>query len=127
MISQRLHTRVFVCTRPVDMRKSFDTLAHLVRTDLGRDPLSGEIFLFLSRTRHTAKALLWDGTGLCLYAKRLERERFASPWRDDGKPINLTASELALFFEGSTLVFRAPLSPPTRTLQVLAPPTLDPR
>ena len=127
MISQRLHTRVFVCTRPVDMRKSFDTLAYLVRTDLGRVPLSGEIFLFLSRTRRTAKALLWDGTGLCLYSKRLERSRFASPWRDDGKPISLTASELALFFEGSTLVFRTPLSPPTRALQVLAPSPLDAR
>ena len=127
MISQRLHTRVFVCTRPVDMRKSFDTLAYLVRTDLGRDPLSGDIFLFLSRTRRTAKALLWDGTGLCLYSKRLERSRFASPWRDDGKPISLTASELALFFEGSTLVFRTPLSPPTRALQVLAPSPLDAR
>lgn len=123
MISQRLQTRVFVCTRPVDMRKSFDTLAHVVRTDLGRDPLSGEIFLFLSRTRRTAKALLWDGTGLCLYAKRLERARFAAPWRDDGQPVTLTASELALFFEGSTLIFRTPLSPPTKALQVLAPPS----
>jgi transposase len=122
MISQRLHARVFVCTRPVDMRKSFDTLAHVVRTDLGRDPLSGEIFLFLSRTRRTAKALLWDGTGLCLYAKRIERARFAAPWRDDGQPVTLTASELALFFEGSTLIFRTPLSPPTKALQVLAPP-----
>jgi transposase len=99
----------------------------VVCDDLGRDPLSGEIFLFLSRTRRTAKALLWDGTGLCLYAKRLERALFAAPWRDDGAAISLTASELALFFEGSTLVFRTPLSPPTKSLQVLAPPAADKR
>ena len=127
MISHRLHARVFVCTKPIDMRKSFDTLARVVSADLGRDPLSGEIFLFLSRTRRTAKALLWDGTGLCLYAKRLERARFAAPWRDDGAPISLTASELALFFEGSTLVFRTPLSPPTKSLHVLATPPTNPR
>lgn len=127
MISQRLHARVFVCTKPVDMRKSFDTLAYIVSTDLGRDPLSGEIFLFLSRTRRTAKALLWDGTGLCLYAKRLERALFAAPWRDDGAPRSLTAAELALFFEGSTLVFKTPLSPPTKSLHVLATHSPDPR
>ena len=127
MISQGLHTRVFVCTKPIDMRKSFDTLARVVGDDLGRDPLSGEIFLFLSRTRRTAKALLWDGTGMCIYAKRLERALFAAPWRDDGAPVSLTASELALFFEGSKLVFRAPLSPPTKSLHVLATGSPKPR
>jgi transposase len=56
--------------------------------------------------------LLWDGTGLCIYAKRLERGRFACLWRDaDARRVRLTMSELQLFLEGSTLVGRIALSP----------------
>jgi transposase len=63
------------------------------------------------RTR--AKVLLWDGTGLCIYAKRLEQGRFACLWREAtaGAPLRLTMSELQLFLEGSALVGRVPLSP----------------
>src|SRR5438132_13800443 len=54
----------------------------------------------------------WDGTGLCVYAKRLERGRFARLWREDGEdPITLTISELDLFLEGSTIVGRVALAP----------------
>jgi transposase len=63
-----------------------------------------------------AKVLNFDGTGLCIYAKRLEQGRFASPWRDDpADPITLTVSELDLFLDGSTLVGRLPLTPPALT------------
>jgi transposase len=63
-----------------------------------------------------AKTLQWDGTGLCIYAKRLERGRFARLWRDDrDDPITLTISELDLFLEGSTLIGRVALSPPAMT------------
>ena len=55
--------------------------------------------------------LVWDGTGLCIFQKRLERGRFASPWRDDGAVVRMTASELALFIEGCELVGRRALSP----------------
>jgi transposase len=55
--------------------------------------------------------LLWDGTGLCIFQKRLEKGRFAAPWRDDGDVVKLTASELALFIEGCDLVARHRLSP----------------
>jgi transposase len=57
--------------------------------------------------------LLWDGTGLCIYAKRLERGRFACLWREPptAAPLRLTMSELQLFLEGRTLVGRTPLSP----------------
>jgi transposase len=72
--------------------------------------------LFLSRDRIRAKVLHFDGTGLCLYAKRLERGRFASLWREDARdPITLTVSELDLFLDGSPLVGRMTLTPPALT------------
>jgi transposase len=74
------------------------------------------VFLFVSRDRVRAKVLQWDGTGLCVYAKRLEKGRFARVWSEDGDtPITLTISELELFLDGSTLVGRVALSPPAIT------------
>ncbi len=71
------------------------------------------MFLFLSRNRIRAKVLHFDGTGLCLYVKRLERGRFAALWRDEGAdPIRLTVSELDLFLDGSAVVGRIALTPP---------------
>jgi transposase len=103
--------RVFAYPRPADLRKGYDGLYGLVQTGLGRDPLSGELFLFVNRRRTACKVLLWDGTGLCIFQKRLERGRFASLFRDDGSAVRLTASELALFVEGCDLVGRRALSP----------------
>ena len=112
MIGSTRSLRVFAYSQPVDMRKGFDALYGLVATVLGRDPLSGDVFLFVSRDRKRAKALLWDGTGLCLYAKRLERGRFAKLWGDEEtSELELTMAELALFLEGSHLVGKVPLSP----------------
>jgi transposase len=66
----------------------------------------------VNATRKRAKVLLWDGTGLCIYAKRLERGRFACLWHDaDARVVRLTISELQLFLEGSALVGRVVLSP----------------
>jgi transposase len=95
---------------PVDMRKSFDTLCALV-SGAGFSALSGELFLFVSRNRTRAKVLYWDGTGLCVFAKRLEQGRFAAPWESAGA-MQLTTTELALFLEGSKLIGKVPLSPP---------------
>jgi len=64
---------VYAYSAPVDLRKGFDGLSALVLNDLGRDPLAGDFFVFANRTRKRAKVLLWDGTGLCIYAKRLEQ------------------------------------------------------
>ena len=113
--------QVFAYTRPTDMRKGFDGLCALVTQGLQRDPLSGDIFIFVSRDRIRAKTLQWDGTGLCLDAKRLERGRFAPLWREKGDdPIPLTISELDLFLDGSTLVGRVALAPPAITQFSLA-------
>ena len=95
------------------MRKGFDGLSALARDGLGREPTSGDMFLFVSRNRIRAKVLMWDGTGLCLYAKRLERGRFAALWGcHQGEEIELTQSELQLFLEGNQEVGRRPFSPP---------------
>jgi transposase len=107
---------VYAYGAPVDMRKGFDGLCALVTQQLARDPLDGEVYLFLSRNRIRTKALHFDGTGLCVYAKRLERGRFAALWRDAAAdPITLTVSELDLFLDGSTLVGRVALTPPALT------------
>ena len=103
--------RVFAYPEPVDLRKGYDGLFGLVKQGLGRDPLSGDLFLFVNKRRAGCKVLVWDGTGLCIFQKRLERGRFASPWREDGDVVRMTASELALFIEGCQLVGRRALSP----------------
>jgi transposase len=103
------------------MRKGFDGLTALVAEGLHRDALSGDAFIFVSRDRVRAKVLHWDGTGLCIYAKRLERGRFARLWCDEpDAPITLTVSELDLFLDGSTIVGRLALSPPPVTQFLLA-------
>ena len=112
---------VYAYTQPTDMRKGFDGLSALVTEGLCRNPLDGDVFLFVSRDRVRARTLQWDGTGLCMYAKRLERGRFAHLWREKGEdPISLTVSELELFFEGSTFVGRVALTPPALTQFSLA-------
>lgn len=112
MIGVSGRVRVFAYAGPADMRKGYEGLSALVRNELGRDPLSGDLYLFCNRLRHRAKVLLWDGTGLCLYAKRLEKGRFACLWRDDTRDaLELTDSELRLFLEGCKLVGRVALSP----------------
>ena len=104
---------VYAYARPCDMRKSFDTLAALVTQGMGRDLLGGDVFLFVGRNRKRAKALFFDGTGLCLYAKRLEKGRFAAVWKRARReePVALTLPELTLFFEGGEVLGRQTLSP----------------
>ncbi len=112
MIGSTRQVTVWAYGGPADLRKGFDGLSGLVSQGLRHDPLSGDCYLFVNATRKRAKVLLWDGTGLCIYAKRLERGRFACLWREaDARVVRLTMSELQLFLEGSTLVGRVPLSP----------------
>lgn len=121
MIGSSRAVRVLAYAGPVDMRKSYEGLGALVRNELRRDLMSGELYLFTNRRRTRAKVLLFDGTGLCIYMKRLDKGRFAKLWRNehDGGALSLTMSELTLFLEGSQLVGRRPLSPPAITQQDL--------
>jgi transposase len=80
--------RVWVATTPVDMRKSFDSLAEVVRSFLSRDPLTGQMFVFRNRGGQLVKILWWDQNGLAIYYKRLEQGVFLFP------PGNTTAVEI---------------------------------
>lgn len=113
MIPSTRQIRVWACSVPVNMRRSFDGLFAVARLQMGRDPLAGDMFLFVARNRKQARVLHWDGTGLVIMAKRLEKGRFNAPWEGDrSKPWCLTPSELSLFLEGSRLVGRFEVSPP---------------
>ena len=108
MLTPSRSRRVFAYQQPCDMRKQYDSLAAIVTEAMGRNFLSGDLYLFVAKRRKRAKVLYFDGTGLCLFAKRLAKGHFAAPWncRDE-----LTESELQLLLEGAELTFRLPLSP----------------
>jgi transposase len=113
MIGSTRNIRVYAAARPVSMNKGIDGLALIVRAELGRDPMSGDLFLFVGRDRRRAKVLYFDGTGMCVFYKRLDKGRFASVWHNErDRQIEMTSTELTLFIEGSSLVGRFPLSPP---------------
>ena len=122
MIGSSRNLRVFAYAGPADLRKGFDGLYGIVTAELLRDPLDGDCFLFVNRARTRAKVLLWDGTGLCIYMKRLEQGKFASLWdeRRSRTSVELTMSELSLFLEGSEWVGRVSLSPKQIKPMVLA-------
>jgi len=98
---------IYFCLAPVNMRYGFDGLSALVRNTLCLDPLSGHLFLFLSRRRDRAKLLFWDKDGYALFYKRLERGRFHAPRIEratDGAQVALLASrEMVLLLEGIDL------------------------
>ena len=114
---------VYAFDEPCDMRKSFDTLAALVTEHMKRDVLIGDLYLFVSRDRKRAKVLYFDGTGMCLFAKRLERGQFSAVWKraKGSSGFEMTLTELALFVEGSESLGRHPLSPPLLRKSDLTP------
>ena len=122
MIGHARGVQVFAYGEPVDMRKSFDTLSALVEGGMKRKVLTGDVFLFVARNRKRAKVLYFDGTGLCLLAKRLEKGCFARVHAVVGeREVMMTLSELSLFIEGSEAIGRAPLSPPLLRVADLSP------
>ena len=103
-MDQSLRVAVYLCTAPTDMRKGFDTLAALIREHLGRDPLSGDLFVFLSRGKDRLKALAWESDGFVLWYKRLEEGTYRLPPCPPGdKGVCLKASELAMLLDGIDL------------------------
>jgi transposase len=99
MIGLPAGTRVWLVCGATDMRKGFDGLAALVQIELTQDPFSGQLFVFRGRRADRVKILWWDGDGLCLYAKRLERGRFVWPRAEDGA-VHLTPAQLSMLLEG---------------------------
>jgi transposase len=92
--------RVFLCTRPTDMRKSFDGLTGLVQECFGQDLLTGHLFLFLNRRRDRIKILYFDRDGLAIWYKRLESGSFEMPRTAEGDGVELQPAQLAMILSG---------------------------
>jgi transposase len=105
MLTLGLSGRIWVCVEPVDGRKSFDGLSAVISTHLGRDPLSGDLFVFKNRRGDRLKILAWQGDGFALYLRRLERGTFAFPNAATGAAaeVSVTATELAMILGGVEL------------------------
>jgi transposase len=95
--------RIFLCTRPTDMRKGFDGLTGLVQECFDQDPLTGHLFLFVNRRRDRIKILYFDRDGLAIWYKRLEAGSFEIPPTREGDGIELQATQLALILSGIDL------------------------
>lgn len=94
--------RIFVCTTPQDMRRSFDGLAALVDQLLGHDPRSGALYVFVNKRANRVKVLWWERNGYCLLYKRLHRAIFRLPRRPEpgASSLKLDGRELAALLEG---------------------------
>jgi transposase len=97
-------TRIYLAVGSTDMRKGFEGLYGLVRDQLGLDPLSGHLCLFCNKGRNRLKVLYWDGSGLWICAKRLEKGRFSWPSNDEQSArVTLSQEELSLLLGGIDL------------------------
>lgn len=104
MLSVSSAYRYYVYRGQADMRKSFDGLSGLVRNELGKDPLSGEVFIFINKRCNQVKLLLWEGDGFSLYSKRLEKGTYELPsWKEQTPSIELRSDELMLILQGISL------------------------
>jgi transposase len=94
--------RVYVATQPVSLRRSFDGLSNEVRAVLGRDPLSGHVFVFLNRRKNQVKLLVWTRGGFTIIHKRLERGTFAFAQQvtSEAQSVEVDAHELSMLLEG---------------------------
>lgn len=96
--------KIFVCTKPVDMRRSFDGLFGLVQSLIGQDPFSGALFLFRSKSGNFIKVLWWDGDGWAIFAKRLEVGTFHFPdvrfVNGEYAPVEIERRRFAMLLEG---------------------------
>ena len=97
--------QVWIATAPIDMRKSFDGLAEVVRSFLGHDPLSGSMFVFRNKSSQRLKILWWDRDGLAIYYKRLERGAFRFPTGKQNS-IAVDGAQLLRLLEGLEVVAR---------------------
>jgi transposase len=94
-------TRVYLAAGATDMRKGFDGLFGIARDGLGIDPLSGHLFVFCNGRRNRLKVLYWDGSGLWICSKRLEKGRFSWPAQGDEQGrVRMSSEELTLLVSG---------------------------
>jgi transposase len=103
MIMLPATVRTFLCTRPTDLRKSFDGLTGLVQECFGQDPLTGHLFLFLNRRRDRIKILYFDRDGLAIWYKRLESGSYQMPHAGGQDGVELQPAQLAMLLSGIDL------------------------
>ncbi len=106
MLSWPPTVKIFLGAEPTDMRKGFDSLAHLVEASLALDPLSGHLFVFRSRRGDRIKVLWWDRDGYCLWYKRLEKGSFRFPaatTTDGSNGVEVKAADLMMILDGVDL------------------------
>ena len=103
MLTLAASTRIYLHREPVDFRKAHDGLAAIVRSELKGDPLDGNVYAFLNRARDRVKLLQWDGNGLWLHYKRLEKGTFRVPRASADGTSRVTRAELAMLLEGIEL------------------------
>lgn len=99
MIGLPTGTRIWLAAGITDMRRGFDGLASIVQAHLSADPFGGHVFVFRGRRGDLVKLLWWDGDGLCLFAKRLERGHFIWPNATEGS-VHLSGAQLSMLLEG---------------------------
>lgn len=99
MIALPSHTKIWIAAGVTDLRRGFTGLSALVQTKLEQNPLSGQVFIFRGRRGDLVKLIWFDGDGLCLLAKRLERGRFIWPQATEGS-VALTRAQLSMLLEG---------------------------
>ncbi|AXC15591.1 Mobile element protein [Acidisarcina polymorpha] len=99
MIQLPTATKIWIVAGVTDMRRGFDGLSGQVQTVLQQQPFSGHVFVFRGRRGDIVKLLWWDGDGLCLFAKRLERGRFIWPKAENGT-VHLSRAQLSMLLEG---------------------------
>ena len=108
-------THIWIAAGVTDLRRGFTGLGGLVQTVLKENPFSGHVFVFRGRRGDLIKMLWWDGDGLCLFAKRLEKGRFVWPKAENGT-VALTRAQLSMLLEG--IDWRRPLRTHTPELTV---------
>jgi transposase len=99
MLALSYHLRYFICSATIDMRNGFDGLAGIVRNHLKKDPISGDVFIFINKTRTHIKLLYWDGDGFALFYKRLERGRYSLTAHNEPSK-QIKKEELTMLLEG---------------------------
>ena len=99
MIALPAKTRIWIAAGVTDLRRGFTGLSAQVQTKLEQAPFSGHVFVFRGRRGDLIKVLWWDGDGLCLFAKRLERGRFVWPQASEGA-VSLSRAQLSMLLEG---------------------------
>lgn len=99
MIALPSHTKIWIAAGVTDLRRGFTGLSALVQTKLEQNPLSGQVFIFRGRRGDLVKLIWFDGDGLCLFAKRLERGRFIWPQATEGS-VSLARAQLSMLLEG---------------------------